>query len=568
MTSLNPTMTIGDQIAETLIVHRGFSKKQAHDRAIELLTATRIPDAAKRARQYPFEFSGGMLQRSMIAMAIACEPKILIADEPTTALDVTIQAQILDLLKDLQRETGMAIILITHDLGVVARMADRVNVMYAGEIVEHGTDRRYLLPFRAPVHARPARCDAVQHDRSSAPAATDRRQPAGSVRAAGRLRLLRALPARDADLPEAIARRCSASTPATRRAAGCTIEDAHRSVDRLHVMPRVSARALMTALISADKLTQTFHDRRQRRSCTRSMRFHCDIAEKEIVGLVGESGSGKSTLGKAMVGLHDKTSGTVTYRGERLPQKYTPLDFQRHAQRMQMIFQDPYSSLNPRMTVGEIIGEGLTLNSEQRAASRSAIALREWLARVGLEPDHMSRYPHEFSGGQRQRIGIARALILEPEFIVCDEPISALDVSVQAQVVNLLDDLKASLGLTLLFIAHDLSMVRYVSDRMAVMYLGSLVEIGPADRRLLRAAAPLYTTVGRIESRTRSRRRTDPDKHADHRRNPVAGEHSAGLPIRRTLSKVMDVCRVERPELKPLKTSSDEVRLVACHLFD
>ena len=217
------------------------------------------------------------------------------------------------------------------------------------------------------------------------------------------------------------------------------------------------------------------------------------IHEREILGLVGESGSGKSTYGKTLIGLHDKTAGTATYRGERLPQRYQTRDFHRYARTMQMIFQDPYSSLNPRMTVGEIIGEGLRLHTRQSGKEiRDRVA--DWLKRVGLEPDHMSRYPHEFSGGQRQRIGVARALILEPEFVVCDEPISALDVSVQAQVVNLLDELKRSMGLTLLFIAHDLSMVRYVSDRMAVMYLGSVVEVGPADKVFFEPKHP-YTQI-------------------------------------------------------------------------
>ena len=204
------------------------------------------------------------------------------------------------------------------------------------------------------------------------------------------------------------------------------------------------------------------------------------IAPQEIVGLVGESGSGKSTFGKALIGLHDKTSGSAYFKGEQLPKSYSPNDFQKYASKMQMIFQDPYSSLNPRMTVGEIIGEGLRLHSSQSKREVQS-SVGDWLLKVGLNPDHMSRYPHEFSGGQRQRIGIARAFILEPEFVVCDEPISALDVSVQAQVVNLLSELKDSLGLTLLFIAHDLSMVRYVSDRIAVMYLGSLIELGPAN---------------------------------------------------------------------------------------
>ena len=290
------------------------------------------------------------------------------------------------------------------------------------------------------------------------------------------------------------------------------------------------------------------------------------IAEKEIVGLVGESGSGKSTYGKAIVGLHDKTAGQVRYRGEVLPEKYRPADFQTHAQKMQMIFQDPYSSLNPRMTVGELVGEGLSL---RRDLSRNSIRERvaQWLQRVGLVPDHMSRYPHEFSGGQRQRIGIARALIVEPEFVVCDEPISALDVSVQAQVVNLLDDLKRSMGLTLLFIAHDLSMVRYVSDRMAVMYLGSLVEIGTADEVFFKPKHP-YTEI-----LVGSNPEPDPQGERKRASTTITGEIPSpvnvpeGCRFANRCPKVMNICRERTPELTPLSNDSASLREVACHLY-
>ncbi|MDH3640548.1 MAG: ATP-binding cassette domain-containing protein [Gammaproteobacteria bacterium] len=315
-------------------------------------------------------------------------------------------------------------------------------------------------------------------------------------------------------------------------------------------------------LLHTDHLTKHF-------SLGRGQEVHAldgvtlSIHEQEIVGLVGESGSGKSTYGKAVVGLHDKTSGTVSYQGETLPQHYTAADFQKYAKKMQMIFQDPYSSLNPRMTVGEIIGEGLRLHSTLTTAQvREQVA--EWLRRVGLEPDHMSRYPHEFSGGQRQRIGVARALILEPEFVVCDEPISALDVSVQAQVVNLLDELKRSMGLTMLFIAHDLSMVRYVSDRMAVMYLGSLVEIGPANEVFFDAKHP-YTEI-----LIGSNPEPDPESERKRASTTISGEIPSpvnvpeGCRFANRCPKVMDVCRVQTPDLIPL---AQEGREVACHLY-
>jgi len=288
------------------------------------------------------------------------------------------------------------------------------------------------------------------------------------------------------------------------------------------------------------------------------------VHDGEILGLVGESGSGKSTFGKALIGLHDKTAGEVRYRGEALPSRYHARDFQRHAKQMQMIFQDPYSSLNPRMTVGEIIGEGLKLHTRE-SSSRIRDRVSEWLENVGLQGDHASRYPHEFSGGQRQRIGIARAMIMEPEFVVCDEPISALDVSVQAQVINLLDRLKASMGLTMLFIAHDLSMVRYVSDRMAVMYLGAVVEIGTANGVFFSPAHP-YTQI-----LVASNPEPDPESERQRASTTIKGEIpspvnvGAGCRFAGRCPKVMDVCRSVTPELIPLK--DDEARKVACHLY-
>lgn len=291
-----------------------------------------------------------------------------------------------------------------------------------------------------------------------------------------------------------------------------------------------------------------------------------DIYPREIVGLVGESGSGKSTFGKTLVGLHDKTAGEVFFNGEKLPQQYKPSDFQRHANRMQMIFQDPYSSLNPRMTAGEIIGEGLRLNGGQ-SMRQIREQVGDWLRRVGLEPDHASRYPHEFSGGQRQRVGIARALIMQPEFVVCDEPISALDVSVQAQVVRLLGELKSSLGLTMLFIAHDLSMVRYISDRMAVMYLGSLVELGAADDVFFRPKHP-YTQI-LINSNPEPDPRTEKHRQSIEIEGEITSPVNVGPGCRfaSRCPKVMDVCKTLTPELRLVRDEDGE-RLVACHLYD
>ncbi|MYC25051.1 MAG: ABC transporter ATP-binding protein [Gammaproteobacteria bacterium] len=291
-----------------------------------------------------------------------------------------------------------------------------------------------------------------------------------------------------------------------------------------------------------------------------------DIRPKEIVGLVGESGSGKSTLGKTIIGLHAKTAGSVTFAGRRLPFRFSTSHFRKFANRMQMIFQDPYSSLNPRMTVGEIIAEGpKLLGTKGRVKIKHET--REWLERVGLNADHVSRYPHEFSGGQRQRIGIARALILEPDFVICDEPISALDVSVQAQVINLLGELKDSLGLTLLFIAHDLSMVRYVSDRIAVMYLGSLIELGPADEVFFNPKHP-YTQV-----LIGSNPEPDPKFERSRTFTKIQGEIPSPVNIKpgcrfaSRCPKVMDVCRKKAPELRNIAANGKE-RLVACYLYE
>lgn len=415
MTSLNPTIRIGPQIAESLIKHQQLSKKEAKNQAVEILKLVGIKNSEERYNQYPHEFSGGMRQRVMIAIALACKPTLLIADEPTTALDVTIQAQILNLMKDMQQRFGTSIILITHDLGVVAGMCDRVAVMKNGEIVETGTTEKI---FENP-----------QHDYTK--------------------KLLNALPRLD--------ERKKPKRPPL------------RSIGLENGKPLLEVKSLKqhfqlgkgTVLKAVDDIS-----------------FF--IKPGETLGLVGESGSGKSTTGRSILRLHEPTDGDVLYQGMAI-NRLSKSELKTMRRHMQIIFQDPYSSLNPRLKVLDIIGQALDIHRLSKNAEERKQRVEELLEMVGLDSSHAMRYPHEFSGGQRQRIGIARALAVEPDFIVCDEPLSALDVSIQAQIVELLEGLQHRLGLTYLFIAHDLSMVKHISDRVAVMYAGKIVELAESE---------------------------------------------------------------------------------------
>jgi len=403
-TSLNPVLTVGAQIEEALRLHAGGD---ARARVVELLAAVGIPDPERRAGEYPFQMSGGMKQRAMIAMALAGEPELLIADEPTTALDVTIQAQVLDLLDEIKRRRGMALLLITHDLGVVARMADRVGVMRDGRLVEVAKKEEF---FRAPAHPYSRTLFAALPENMEAP-----RKSAP----AGRRPLLEV---RDLRVHFPIRR------GVLRRTVGHV-----RAVDGVDL----------------------------------------DLAAGRTLALVGESGCGKTTAGKAVLGLIPPSGGAVRWEGAPL----TGLQ----PSRMQMVFQDPFGSLNPRMRIGEIVAEG-----------NPGADVAELLRRVGLAPEMAGRYPHEFSGGQRQRIAIARALAVNPQVLICDEPTSALDVSVQAQVLRLLVELREGLGLAYLFITHNIAVVDYLADEVAVMYLGRVVERGTAEE-VLRGARHPYT---------------------------------------------------------------------------
>ncbi|MED1604995.1 ABC transporter ATP-binding protein [Cytobacillus kochii] len=416
MTSLNPTMRIGQQLTETMLKHtKGLGKTQAKAEAIELLRLVGIPKPEVRFAQYPHEFSGGMRQRAMIAIALACRPKLLIADEPTTALDVTIQAQILNLMKHMQEKFGTVIILITHDLGVVAGMCDRVVVMKDGEIVEKGTTEEIFEHATHPYT----------------------------------LRLLNALP---------------------------KLHEKKKAKPAPRISEEFNAKE---PLLEVKALKQHFDlGKGQVLKAVDDISFY--IKPGETLGLVGESGSGKSTTGRAILRLNEPTAGEVLYQGIPVNQ-LTAKEMKMMRRHMQMIFQDPYASLNPRFKVIDIIGQALDIHKLVKNKQERRKRVEELLEMVGLEKEHAMRYPHEFSGGQRQRIGIARALAVEPKFIVCDEPLSALDVSIQAQIVKLLEDLQQKLGLTYLFIAHDLSMVKHISDRVAVMFGGKIVELAESE---------------------------------------------------------------------------------------
>ena len=435
MTSLNPVLTIGYQISESLISHRGMSRAQARAEAIRLLDRVRIPAAAARFGDYPHRFSGGMRQRAMIAMALACRPALLIADEPTTALDVTIQAQILDLIKELQQEAQTAVLFITHDMGVVAEVADRTIVMYRGRHIEaNATTTLFTAPGQPYTRA-----------------------------------LLAAIPR----LGDMAAHATPLPFPVVDPETGQAGTDTARqdTVDRI-ARPILDVQAVCTRF---DTRAGFFGRVRGRVHAVEGVSF--TLQPGETLGLVGESGCGKSTIGRSIVGLNTPTSGSVLIDG--LDVHRVDADTLRALRkRVQIIFQDPFASLNPRQTVGASIAEPLVAHGLQ---TRRHVAARvsELLENVGLNPDMAHRYPHEFSGGQRQRLCIARALGLEPGLIVADESVSALDVSIKAQVVNLMLDLQARMGLAYVFISHDIAIVERVAHRVAVMYLGEIVEIGP-----------------------------------------------------------------------------------------
>jgi peptide/nickel transport system ATP-binding protein len=523
-----------------------------------LLTDVGIADAERRLDQYPHQLSGGMRQRVMIAMALTCNPKLIIADEPTTALDVTIQAQILDLLYNLSRQRNIGLIFITHNLGIVARYADRVNVMYAGRLIEQATTgdafvhpkHFYTLGLLnsiprldRPRTARLATIDGIQPNLIDPPKGC-RFAP----RCVGRIDI------------------CTKDPP-LRLIAPDHYTACHCAEVVERIAPTLVPESAQPAAANSDNILEVkglskFFELTARRRNKHTIRaldgVTISVRRGEALGLVGESGCGKSTLSRIVVGLENPTSGEVRMDGRNIS-GLKERDFRAFSSFVQMVFQDPYSSLNPRLTVGRTIGEPLMVNGHSRREMQSIVA--DLLTQVGLHADMVERYPHELSGGQRQRVGIARALSLDPKLVICDEPVSALDVSVQAQVMNLLKDLREKRGLSYLFISHDLAVVRQIADRVAVMYFGKIMEL--ADRDML-YANPQHPYTRALLNAVPS---PDPETESTRREAPLRGEipsplnPPSGCVFHTRCPLATELCREQVPALRDVGTG----HVAACH---
>jgi peptide/nickel transport system ATP-binding protein len=593
LTSLDPTKTIGSQVAEPVLLHRNATKKEAHDRACEVLSLVGLPRPQERLSDYPHQLSGGLRQRVMIAMALSCEPKVLIADEPTTALDVTIQAQILDLLDNLKSRLHMAMLLITHDMGVIAGHADRVNVMYAGRIVETTETGNLFAHMHHPyTQALLASIPRLTQDRNvrllNIPGLPpDLGHPPAGCRFAARC--FRATDKCRVDEPSLIGETndhlyscwhpvdgplaaheveaAAAAARAAQAAAGvevvvptAVIADPVALVEDRPPAPGTDGATLLEIkdLVKEFPVTSGILQRAIG-SVHAVSGVSFSVGAGETFGLVGESGCGKTTIGRMIVALERPTAGEVTLRGANIS-KLRGGELRRRRRDLQLMFQDPYSSLDPRMRVGAIIREPLAI---QGIGSRKEQEARvfELLGEVGLPRNAVERFPHEFSGGQRQRIGLARALTLNPQVIVADEPVSALDVSIRAQVLNLMKRLQAAHGLTYVVISHDLAVVKYMADRIGVMYLGKLVELGTSDDIYERHAHP-YTAglIGAIPV-------PDPIVARTRRGIGITGElpspinPPSGCRFRTRCPLAQEICAEEEPLLR----SFGPGHVAACH---
>jgi peptide/nickel transport system ATP-binding protein len=556
MTSLNPCQTIGAQIAETVLLHQDVTKAAARDRAAEVLDLVGLPRAKERLDSYPHLLSGGMRQRVVIAMALACEPDLVIADEPTTALDVTIQRQILELLDDLRSRLRMALILVTHDLGVIAGHTDRVAVMYAGKIVETNTTAGLFERPRHPYtealfRALPDNVDSDRRLFAIPGLPPDLTNPPSGCRFAPRCRY-----ATD---------ECRAAEPELTDGFACFHPLTTKERGRPNpATPDVETRT--SALLEVHNLVREFpvtsggllHRRIGSVSAVADVSF--EVRSGETFGLVGESGCGKSTVARLLVAADTPTSGTIRFDGEEITGR-SPRQLRARRRDFQLMFQDPYASLDPRMRVRSILREPLAIQSRGSRAEQDR-AITALLGEVGLPASAVEKYPHEFSGGQRQRIGLARALALRPKLIVADEPVSALDVSVQAQILNLMRSLQAEHHLTYVFISHDLSVIRYLSTTIGVMYLGKLVEIGPTEQVYTTSAHPY--TRGLIETVPTPDPQQERAKSGDGVRGelPSALDPPSGCRFRTRCPLATEVCAAEEP---PMRAFSQQGHRAACH---